>query len=161
MGQVVADTTPISTLAAMGLIDILPSLYGHVVVPDEVAHELRHPKAPINARLLIDAPPPWLTIRPARRTTHVPGIHIGEAAAIQLAIELHACLIIDDRRGWLHAESLGVHTQGTVGVLEDAANNGIITDLAFAHQKLRKTPFRVTDEILNASLVRHQKRKIH
>ena len=161
MGQVVSDTTPVSTLAEMGFIHLLPVLFGQVVVPPEVVRELKHPDAPIQARLLIDNPPSWIAIQPPRRTAHFPGIHAGESAAIQLAIEHHARLIIDDRKGRDYAERLGIGIVGTVGVLEIAADRGIIPDLAFVHQALRRTSFRVSDDVLNASLARHMSRKMH
>ena len=43
---VIADTSPISYLVSISEIDILPKLYGRVLVPPSVADELRHPRAP-------------------------------------------------------------------------------------------------------------------
>ena len=43
---VVADTSPISYLVLIKEIDILPKIYGAVVVPEIVARELRQQSAP-------------------------------------------------------------------------------------------------------------------
>ncbi|NHJ14202.1 MAG: DUF3368 domain-containing protein, partial [Candidatus Thorarchaeota archaeon] len=45
------------------------------------------------------------------------GIDLGEAAAILLARETEALLLIDDKMGRTTAEILGVRCLGTVGVL--------------------------------------------
>jgi len=44
---------------------------------------------------------------------------------------------------------------GAVGVLERAANLGLIDDLAAVHAKIRTMRFHVSEAILQASLNRH------
>jgi predicted nucleic acid-binding protein len=46
MRLVVADTSPIYYLLSIDQIDLLPRLFGAVVVPDAVHKELCHPAAP-------------------------------------------------------------------------------------------------------------------
>jgi predicted nucleic acid-binding protein len=46
MRVVVADTSPIFYLLIIGHIDLLPRLFGKVVIPDAVQKELRHTTAP-------------------------------------------------------------------------------------------------------------------
>ena len=43
---VVTDTTPINYLVLIGYVDILPSLYSHVVIPQAVVGDLQHPRTP-------------------------------------------------------------------------------------------------------------------
>ena len=64
---VVADTSPLIGLLKIGLIDVLPKLYGSVVIPTEVATELASPKRPIEIQSFIATPPKWLSVR-ARQT---------------------------------------------------------------------------------------------
>jgi predicted nucleic acid-binding protein len=40
---VVSDTSPIRCLDHLGLLEILPSLFGEVLIPPAVAEELREP----------------------------------------------------------------------------------------------------------------------
>jgi predicted nucleic acid-binding protein len=51
----------------------------------------------------------------------------GERAAILLALSLHAdLLLMDDRRGVTAAERSGLRVTGTIGVLDLAAERGLI-----------------------------------
>jgi hypothetical protein len=54
---VVADTTPLNYLVLIGQVTVLASLYEQVVIPNAVATELRHPKAPEVVRAWIASPP--------------------------------------------------------------------------------------------------------
>ena len=60
---VIADTSPISYLVSIGEIDILPNLYGQVLVPPSASDELRHPRAPEAVRSWVAAPPAWFEVR--------------------------------------------------------------------------------------------------
>jgi predicted nucleic acid-binding protein len=73
-----------------------------------------------------------------------------------LAQEIRAdALLVDEGKARAEALSLGVAVIGTVGVLQRAADQGLIPDLKSVHDALRKTNFRVSDRILNDSLARH------
>ena len=60
---VVADTSPINYLILIGEIDILPKMYGSVVVPQTVREELVRLSAPQLVRSWIDHLPIWLEVR--------------------------------------------------------------------------------------------------
>jgi predicted nucleic acid-binding protein len=47
---VVADTTPINYLILIGKIQVLPALYGRVVVPPAVVKELANSRTPEQVR---------------------------------------------------------------------------------------------------------------
>ena len=49
---------------------------------------------------------------------------------------------------------------GAVGVLERAADRGLIADLATVHDRIRSLPFRVAEVILQDSLTRHIANKV-
>ncbi len=57
MRIVVADTSPIRYLLVIGEIEILPALFGTVIIPTVVRDELCHPRAPEAVRTWIQAPP--------------------------------------------------------------------------------------------------------
>jgi predicted nucleic acid-binding protein len=68
----------------------------------------------------------------------------GERAAIHLAIDMKADLVLmDDRQGRIAAVASGLVVRGTVGVLLQAANDGMI-DLRAALDALAATNFHIT-----------------
>lgn len=154
MTVVIADTGPINYLLQIDAIDLLPALFGTIHVPTEVVGELSHPLAPAPVRKWIGAPPPWLTIArvPPPQADFLPRLDLGERAAIALAEQLGARLIVmDDRAGVTAAAVRNLPAVGTLGVLFRAADRGMI-DLPTAILRLKATNFRVRPEILDKLL---------
>jgi predicted nucleic acid-binding protein len=156
---VVSDTSPLNLLAELHHVDILAALFGQVLIPPEVADELSAPSAPPAVRAFIAAPPTWLIVRPASSKLTLTKLDPGEVAAISLAHELSAPLLIDERAGRTAALAQGITIIGAIGVLERAADQDLIPDLAAVHASVRQMTFRVADAILDASFARHQERK--
>ena len=83
----------------------------------------------------------------------------GEREAIILALDLHAdLLLIDDREGVEEARGLGLTVTGTLGVLERAAERGLI-DLPAAVGRLQATNFRAAPHVIRAVLEREADRQ--
>lgn len=59
----VADTTALRYLLEIEAVHVLPTMFGHVIIPPEVAVELQHPKTPAPVRLWMASPPSWLLRR--------------------------------------------------------------------------------------------------
>jgi predicted nucleic acid-binding protein len=153
---VVADTSPIIGLLKINHIDILPRRFGNVVIPAEVASELSSPKRTPEIRSFIAAPPAWLTVRQAKKIEQIPNLDPGELAAISLARELNAdLLLIDESLGRQAAIARSIPTARTAALLFDAANAGILPDLKSAFDLLKSTNFRVPHHILDALLKKH------
>ena len=57
MRVVVADTTPIRYLTALGYLDFLPRLFGTIFIPSIVHEELQQPAAPQTVRAALKHPP--------------------------------------------------------------------------------------------------------
>ncbi len=75
---------------------------------------------------------------------------------ISLAREIHAdAILLDEEKARAEALALGVAVIGTVGILQRAADQGLITDLKAVHDQLRDARFHVSEDILKASLARH------
>jgi predicted nucleic acid-binding protein len=156
---VVSDASPINTLIQIGQVDVLPALFGSVVVPLSVTEEMSHAKTPVLVRAWIGQPPSWLTVRGPAAPAAL-GRHRGEQDAIRLAAELRAdAILLDEEKPRMQAAALGLTVVGTVGILERAADRGLIADLRAVHARLRQTTFRVTDQLLDSSLARHLSRK--
>ena len=155
---VVSDASPINVLIRIGQIDVLPALFKSVVIPTSVAEEMTRPATPQIVRDWMARSPEWFTIR----SPHVPVNptmlrHRGERDAISLAQEIHAdALLLDEEKARAEALALGVAVIGTVGVLQRAADQGVIADLQAVYDQLRQIKFHVSEKILHDSLARHQ-----
>lgn len=57
---VVADTSPINYLLLIGKIDLLPQLFGQIIIPDVVRDEMLDPLAPPALQEWMASPPAWL-----------------------------------------------------------------------------------------------------
>src|SRR5215831_7888620 len=108
---VVADTSPVNHLILKQEIDVLPKIYGRVVIPQTVREELVRASAPQLVRSWMDHMPDWLEVRVPSTApdSSLAKLDAGERDAIALATELHADqLIIDEREGRRVAERRGI-----------------------------------------------------
>ena len=156
---VVADSSPLLVLINTEYIDILPKSFGQVVIPPEVSAELEQVKRPQPVRTFISSPPPWLIQRIPSVVEPIPMLHPGEVAAISLALELHAdLLLIDEVLGRKAAAARSIRFTGTIGILEQAADKGLL-DLKDAFERIKKTDFWISHELLDTRLRLYQERK--
>ncbi len=151
---VVSNTSPLNYLILIEAAPVLPQLYGRVMIPTEVLHELQAHGTPQAARDWAQAAPTWLEVRTAPAHTAEAHLHVGEVAAIALAKELHADLVLmDDRVGREYAQKQGLRVTGVLGVLRDAADQGLIDLEAVLERLHQETNFRaprsLLDEVLN------------
>ena len=149
---VVADTSPINYLVLIGEIELLPKFFERVLLPEAVKSELSDEKSPEVVKSWIAGPPSWVQIRDIQSTLHY-DLDEGEAAAISLAKELNAAIIIDEIQGRQIAAQIGLRVTGTIGVLELAAAEGLI-DLSACIEKLRRTNCRISDDLARGALAR-------
>jgi predicted nucleic acid-binding protein len=90
----------------------------------------------------------------------MPGLHAGEAAAINLALALRAdVLLIDDQAGRQAALARHLRTVRTAALLLDAALAGVLPDLREAYRRLAATNFRVSRQTLALLLERFEKER--
>ena len=89
----------------------------------------------------------------------IPLLHSGEASAICLAIEVHAnLLLIDEILGRKAATARGLQITGTVGIIERAADQGLI-DLKETFARIKETDFWISHKLLDARLELFLRRK--
>jgi predicted nucleic acid-binding protein len=156
---VVSDSGPVHYLILCGVVDVIPKLYSELVIPTAVARELSHPSAPIEVSKWIQKLPPWTKIQKPALIDSAAQLGPGEREAIAVALEIKASqLLIDDRVARGVAVNRGLVVAGTVGVLEQAAMNGLI-NLSEVFQKLLRTNFRIDADVLREALDRDAVRR--
>ncbi|HUS33919.1 MAG TPA: DUF3368 domain-containing protein [Verrucomicrobiae bacterium] len=154
MSAVVADASPLHYLIECGAADSLKILFGEIIIPPTVFAELQHAKTPHVVREWIAYHPAWIKIQTPRFIDYNLNLDPGEKEAISLALEIGAhLLLIDDRKGRAEALRRGLRVAGTIGILEAAAQRGVL-DFALAVEKLRKTGARIDQELIAAALKR-------
>lgn len=130
---IVVDTSPLLALDACGQIEVLGSLYQQVVVPDVVDNELSAGKMrPLLPGGLTDAHRAWIQVRPLSnpiKASLLAKLDPGEAAVIQLALELGTTqVLIDERIAWKEAVREGLTPVGSVGIIVLAKKKGLIAE---------------------------------
>jgi len=150
---VVSDTGPINYLALIGHLDVLPALYGQVVIPPAVVNELSRSSSPDLVRRLFESLPSWLIIGPLPAADQdLSELGDGEQQAISLASSLHADLLLcDDKDARDAAQRKALRVIGTLGVLQEASRNGLL-NLRDALMKLRATNFRISRSLIDRIL---------
>ena len=156
---VISDTGPLRYLVEIGEDHILPALFGRVVAPPAVIAELSHAISPQMIRDWAAQPPAWLEVVAPAQLDPTLRLDAGEAEAISLAMQLRAdALLIDERDGTRAARSRGLFTTGTLGILDLAAEKGIIV-LPQVIDKLAGTSFRRPQLIIKEMLERDRSRR--
>ena len=138
---VVSDTSPIANLLAIGKLDLLREVYQRVLVPEKVRAELLEWKV-LGADITTFEQAGWIEARVATNRSLVEKLSneldAGEAEALALALELEAdYLLIDERRGWRLAKSMGLNAIGLLGVLLNAKRLGVLPEVMPVVEELR------------------------
>lgn len=146
---VVADTSPLRYLILIDHMHVLPALFGEVFVPPAVVSELSTERTPEEVRRWLANKPTWLRVQSPREALIQlrDVIDEGEREALSLAVEMKAVLLIDDRHGRREAERLNCLVTGTLGVLSEAAAEGL-ADLQSALDRLQATNFRADHRLI-------------
>ncbi|MCI0563690.1 MAG: DUF3368 domain-containing protein [Nitrososphaera sp.] len=155
--KVVSNTSPICYLRLIDEIQVLPALFGEIIIPEAVSSELKSEKAPDLLREWIMQPPAWLKIQPVSAITDssLNRLHAGEREAIILAQNLSADLVLlDEKAARQIALQRGLRVIGLLGILAEASAKGLV-DLLTAVEHLRHTNFRASPSLLKKLLDRH------
>jgi len=136
-------------------IDLLPQLFGTVLVPNAVWDELSAPDAPQAVRAWIESSPTWIEFASPGRLDNTIKLGLGEVEAISLANEINAdLLLVDDRKARFAAMNRGLTVAGTINILEAGAKRGL-TDLSISFRNLQQTNFRIARSLLDEILRRN------
>ncbi|HWB62763.1 MAG TPA: DUF3368 domain-containing protein [Chitinophagales bacterium] len=137
---IIADTSCLILLDKIEELHLLKALFGTITTTKEVAAEFGLPL------------PSWFSIiEPGDKNYQTiigASVDLGEASAIALALELpDSLLIIDDLKGRRFATQLGIKITGTIGVIIDAKQAGIIAAVKPLLAKMKNTNFRLSEEL--------------
>lgn len=129
MPEVIVNTSPLQYLFQLGLLDVLPQLYGEVLAPEGVVRELRSGIDRGVSLPDLDSLE-WLRIRQVRSAAVLPlaaGLGSGEREVLALALESgDALVILDDSLARRFAQRLRLTSTGTLGLLLRAKQVGRI-----------------------------------
>lgn len=146
---VVSDTSPLQYLDATGHLDLLPKLFGEIVVPEGVVEEIAEGRALGHPLPDLDALP-WLrqVAVPDRRVLLLAaGLGKGEREVLALAQRRpDALALLDDGLARRAARHLGIAMTGTLGVLLRARSAGHLSQVTPVVDRLQELGFRLAEE---------------
>lgn len=150
---VVSDTSSISNLLQIGLIDLLHILFGEITITPAVQRELYALPEQEKQIGQLD----WIKVQMPQNQTMVSELmkelDLGESESIVLALEEKArYLIIDEYRGRIIAEDYGIKIVGILGILILAKQQGEITSVKSSIQKLTEVGFRLDNKLIDRVL---------
>jgi predicted nucleic acid-binding protein len=158
---VIADSSPLRYLVLIREIELLPIVYGNIILPPSVVFELTQMSTPRPVRVWMEHLPDWVTVVPPRMplTVFPSALDLGEREAISLAMELSADLLLaDDGAARTEAARRKIPIQGTLGILDLAAEHGFV-DFSKALNRLMQTNFRASTKLIQFFLDRDARRK--
>lgn len=151
--KVVSNSTPLIALSRIDELDVLHSLFGSIIIPDAVYHEvvLEGVGRP-GEREVKEAS--WIIKMPVHNLIAVsllePDLNKGEAEAVVLAKELSAnYLLVDEKKARRVARASGIRIIGTAGIVGLAAKMGLLPDIDSIFNKLEQNGFRYTEAVKN------------
>lgn len=146
MPEVVADTSPIQYLYQINRLDLLPTLYGQVRMPQAVADELTQglvqgvslPNLTSLSWIRLCSVPVSILI------PELPNLGAGEREVLSLASVIpDALVILDDALARGYAQRLNISMTGTLGVLLKGKQAGYVDAIAPLLDELDALNFRL------------------
>ena len=146
MPEVITDTSPIQYLYQINQLNLLPTLYGQVKLPQAVADELAQGHSQgISLPDLISLS--WIILCPVPSSILIPdlpNLGVGEREALSLATTIPDSLVIlDDALARAYAQQLNISITGTLGVLLKGKQLGYVNAIAPLLDALNGLNFRL------------------
>jgi uncharacterized protein len=152
--NVVGDTSSISNLFQIGLIDILHAIFGELLITPAVRRELfMIPEQESNIEGI-----DWIKVKSPQNQKLVVELQkeldLGEAESIVLALESKAdYLLIDEYKGRKIANENGIKIVGILGVLIKAKYMGLIPSVKSKIDDLIDVGFRLDKNLITNVLI--------
>jgi predicted nucleic acid-binding protein len=154
LGKLVVNASPIISLAKIGHADLLLELSSELIIPKGVYQEITNHKN-------TDSAVEWLKRQDSSlmRDVGVPlliaewNLGKGESQVISFASQnLQFAAVLDDRAARKCAELFNIKIYGTISIIIKAKLNGIIPKIKPLLLKLQSSGFRISEDIIMASL---------
>jgi predicted nucleic acid-binding protein len=150
---VVADAGPLIALARIGALLTLRAVFSRTLVTSTVFNEcVARPDRPDGALIQSAVDSGRLELVPAPVPAPDWGLDAGEASAIQVARDLGAGLLMDDRAGRRVAVGLGIPVIGVLGVLILAKRAGAIPQIRPLVEGLIKSGYYLSGTVIDDAL---------
>jgi len=155
VSPVLSNTSPLYYLNLIGLLDILPQIYGQIITTPEVVEELVAGRQ--NGLQTPDVTDlDWLDLETMpwpRFLGLVPDLGKGETSLLALALTFEDPLVIlDDQLARRVARRQQMRITGTLGVLAKAKQCGFVARLAPALDELVRSGFYARPELVQQVL---------
>ncbi len=155
MTNVICNTSPFQYLHQIEQLHILSALAGKIIAPPAVVDELADGRA-AGVDLPDLAQLDWVTVQNPAGQSALPLISdlgAGESEVLMLALELPGSMVIlDDMLARRVAESLSIRVTGTLGLLLDAKQAGLIPQVRPLLDQLQALRFRLSPTTYQAVL---------
>ena len=147
MTKVICNTSPFQYLHQINQLRILPALAGKIIVPSAVVDEIA-----VGRVTGVDLPDlsqlDWVMVQNPAGQSALPLISDlgpGESEVLMLALETTgATVILDDMLARRVAESLNLRLTGTLGLLLEAKQTGLISQVRPLLDQLQTLRFRLS-----------------
>jgi uncharacterized protein len=155
MPEVIADTSSIQYLHQTDLLDLLPTLYQRILIPQAVVDELTQGRS---QGIVLPNPETlsWITLSKvptSKLIPLIPRLGAGEREVISLALSHSDSLVIlDDALARNYAQQMSIKLTGTLGILLKAKQSGYITQIAPILEQLDTLRFRLSPATRTAIL---------
>jgi predicted nucleic acid-binding protein len=145
--MIVSNSSCLIVLEKLGKLDILQKLYGKIIIPHAVVHEVFRSKSK----------PPWIEAvkvkQPIASMILEKSLGDGESEAIALSLELKSeLLIIDDLAARKLATELNLRYTGVVGILLQAKEHKLISEVRTYLDQMLKHDFRISRTVYDEAL---------
>jgi hypothetical protein len=146
LSDIICNTSPLQYLYQLEMLHVLQTLAGHIVVPPAVLDELA-----VGRAQGVSLPDPTVlervTVRPVASAAVLPlitDLGPGETEVLALALESSdAIVLLDDALARQVASTLAIRFRGTLGLLLDAKQAGLISSVAPLLDQLQELGFRL------------------
>lgn len=153
---IVSDAGPLIALAKLKLLDLLPSLFSIIYIPDTVFKEATKKQQRADAQDISDFVPQQCQLLDDRVNDFSRSLEIqldkGEIQAITHARALYCGVLMDEKRGRRVARHHNISTIGVVGVLIQAKKQSLIPDIKTLLLKLQNFEYRLSKTLLAEAL---------
>jgi uncharacterized protein len=152
---IIADSSPLISLAIIEQLDLLPQLYQQILLPPAIWDEVTVQGVGLPGAQAVSQVT-WLQIQEPNPVMLEPLsilVDRGEAEAIALAQAIpDSTVLLDDAQARRVAERLGIRRIGILGILRRAKKAGLITEVKVYIEQLRTQGIYIRASLIEASI---------